>query len=168
MSNSARVIFDLLGELMGQPYDDPRYFWGRPTVPRETSSPDDEAMSKRKEPGSASQRRLQLRRAALRNNGDSQPEAIPAELTDVIAGRFTPFISLPTAAYQVARVARARGVEPEVLRKLIETHAERAPTGEKRINVLCLNAALDDICTPISDNDPHRSEMGLHRMTTSE
>jgi potassium-transporting ATPase KdpC subunit len=167
MSDLGKTLFDLLGELMGQPYYDPRCFWGRPCIPREPSAPVDVAGQKSESSKTAMQWRLQLRLEALRRQVDLSPEAVPAELTNVIAGRFTPFISLPTAAYQVPRVARSRGLQPNVLHELIETHAEPAPTGEKHVNVLRLNMALDDIRPAISENDPYRSEMALHRMATN-
>jgi potassium-transporting ATPase KdpC subunit len=167
MSDLGKTLFDLLGELMGQPYDDPRCFWGRPCIPREPSLRTDVATQRAESSRSASQWRLQLRLEALGRYDDFSPEAVPAELTNVIAGRFTPFISLPTAAYQVPRVARSRGLEPNVLHELIETHAEAGPAGERRSNILLLNMALDDIRPAISENDPYRSEMGLHRMATN-
>jgi K+-transporting ATPase ATPase C chain len=167
MSDFGKVLFDLLGELIGQPYDDPRCFWGRPCIPREPSAQVDVVRQKPESSRSTTQWRLQLRLEALRRHDDFSPEAAPEELTNVAVGRFTPFIALPTAAYQVPRVARARGLKPNVLHELIETHAEAAPTGEKHVNILRLNMALDDIRPAISDNGPSRLEKDLHRVATN-
>jgi potassium-transporting ATPase KdpC subunit len=167
MSNLGNTFFQLLGELMGQPYDDPRCFWGRPCIPQEPSAQVDVGKQKPEISGSVSQWRLRLRLEALGRYDDFSPGAVPAELTNVIAGRFTPFIAVPSAACQVPRVARSRGLESKVLHELIEIHAEAGPAGERRINILLLNMALDDIRPAISENDPDRSEMGLHRVATN-
>jgi potassium-transporting ATPase KdpC subunit len=158
MSDYGRVFFDLLGELMGQPYDDPRYFWGTPCVPRDSCAQRDHERAGPERSGIASQRRMHLRREALRSAAPFNPETVPAELTQVTEGCFTPFIGLSVAAYQVPRVARARGMTSEALHELIEEHAETASGEDRRVNVLSLNMALDDMDPTIGDNDPDRTE----------
>jgi K+-transporting ATPase ATPase C chain len=59
-----------------------------------------------------------------------------------------PEISLAAAEYQMARVARARGLSKEAVRKLIDAHAQGrwlGFLGEPRVNVLKLNMALDSV-----------------------
>jgi potassium-transporting ATPase KdpC subunit len=153
MSVYGSVLFTLLGELMGQPYDDPRYFWAEPSIPRESGTSSDPVNSHHELPKSASQRRIQLRLEALQREAPADQPDVPPELTEIIVGRFTPFIEPRTAIYQVPRVARNRGLPPAVLHDLIESHAEMTPSGERRVDVLRLNMALDDLRTRIRNNE---------------
>ena len=134
-------------ELIGQPFDDPHYFWGRPsaTIPL----PYNAAASSGSNLGPSNptlQEAVRSRVAALRaaDPGNSQP--IPVDLVTASASGLDPHISLAAALYQVPRVARERGLSEKDVEALVgRCTADRqlGVLGEPRVNVLKLNLALD-------------------------
>jgi len=133
--------------LIGQPFEDPRYFWGRlsATAPFAYNAgassgsnlgPTNEALSK------TVQSRVDVLRAA--DPGNEAP--IPVDLVTASGSGLDPHISAAAALYQVRRVARTRGLDKDTIRRLVEQHTEGrqlAILGEPRVNVLTLNLALD-------------------------
>jgi len=136
-------------ELIGQPFDDPRCFWGRPsaTVP----FPYNAAASAGSNLGPSNPALIEavrVRVAALRaaDPGNSQP--IPVDLVTASASGLDPDISVAAAQYQVPRVARERGLPQEEVEALVRrftTGRQIGVLGEPRVNVLNLNLALDVI-----------------------
>ena len=136
---------------IGQPFDDPRYFWGRPSAtapfPYNAAAsagsnlgPTNDALT------AAVQRRIDALAAADANLGIVNPAPIPADLVTASASGLDPHISPAAAAYQIPRVALARGLTPEQVRVLVEQHTEGRQLGllgEARVHVLKLNLALD-------------------------
>jgi K+-transporting ATPase ATPase C chain len=132
---------------IGQPFDDPKYFWGRlsATTPFAYNAaassgsnlgPMNEALSK------TVQSRVDVLRAA--DPGNEAP--IPVDLATASGSGLDPHISAAAALYQVRRVARTRGLDKDTIRRLVEQHTEDrqlAVLGEPRVNVLTLNLALD-------------------------
>ncbi len=133
--------------LIGQPFDDTKYFWGRPsaTTPfayNAGSSSGSNLSPTNPDLVKAVQARVDALRAA--DPGNSAP--VPVDLVTASASGLDPHVSPAAALYQVARVARARKLDPSAVRRLVERHIEGrwlGVFGEPRVNVLELNLALD-------------------------
>jgi len=135
--------------LIGQPFDDPKYFWGR------LSSTADFSYNAAASSGSnygplnaalfaAVQARISALHAA--DPGNTQP--IPVDLVTASGSGLDPDISIAAAMYQVPRVARARGMTESAVTALVNRYTEGRQLGflgEPRVNVLRLNLALDGI-----------------------
>ena len=141
--------------LIGQAFDDPKYFWGRLSAAGATDEnplgydgtasagsnlgPTNEALISRIEEQVAS-----LRAA----NGD---KLIPVDMVTTSASGLDSDISPASAEYQVARVAAARGISEDDVRAAVARHTEQ-PTlgflGQSRVNVLMTNLDLDGLLAP--------------------
>jgi K+-transporting ATPase ATPase C chain len=134
-------------ELIGQPFDDPRYFWGRPSATGPT--PYNAASSTGSNLGPTNPALLDAvkgRVEALRQAHPDETGPVPVELVTASASGLDPHISPAAAAYQVARVAKVRGLTEDHVRQLIAALTEGRTLGllgEPRINILRLNLALD-------------------------
>jgi len=90
------------------------------------------------------QRIVALRERIARANG-VRPDQVPADAVTASGSGLDPHISPAYAAIQVTRVARARQLDPELVRRLVAEHTEGRTLGflgESRVNVVELNAAL--------------------------
>ena len=135
--------------LIGQPFSSPGHFWGRPSATG--PFPYNAGASSGSNLGptnpalvDAVKARIQVLKAADPDN----KAPVPADLITASGSGLDPHISAAAAAYQVNRVAKARHINPEILRALIEANTEARQwgfLGEPRINVLTLNLALDAI-----------------------
>jgi len=140
----------LLGSaLIGQQFDQPRYFWGRPSAT--TPQPYNGTSSGGSNLGPTNPAQIEAvraRAAALRHADPGNRLPVPVDLVTASASGLDPDISPAAAQYQVARVARARDIDPARLRTLIAAHTQRRQwviLGEERVNVLELNLALDQL-----------------------
>ena len=142
--------------LLGQPFNDPKYFHGRPSA---TTAPDPQDSSKTVEApynaansggsnlgptSKALSDRITADVERLKAENPSAP--VPIDLVTTSGSGLDPDISPDAAYFQVPRVAKARGLPPERLRALVESKIQRRTLGlfgEPRVNVLKLNLALD-------------------------
>ena len=136
-------------ELIGQWFSDPGYFWGR--LSATTSVPYNATASSGSNygPGNpALQDAIQARIDALEAVDPDNNEAIPVDLVTFSASGLDPDISIAAANYQVPRVARYRGLSVEQVSALVKRCTEDRQFyifGERRVNVLKLNLALDEL-----------------------
>lgn len=133
-------------ELIGQPFDDPRYFWSRPSS---TSPAYNGAASTGSNLGPSNPAltdAVKARVQALKDADPGNPAPIPVDLVTASGSGLDPHLSPLAALYQVRRVARARGLDAVRVRKLVEAHLQPrflGLLGEPVVNVLELNLALD-------------------------
>jgi len=133
--------------LIGQNFTEPKYFWGRPSAT--SPQPYNGMASGGSNLGPlnpALMAAVKGRIAALRAADPDNRLTIPADLVEASASGLDPQISPAAAAYQVARVARARQLKTETVADLVAKYTEGRQLGlfgEPRVNVLELNLALD-------------------------
>lgn len=133
--------------LIGQNFSDPGHFWGRPSATGPFGN--NAAASSGSNQGPLNPVLLDTAKArleALRAADPSNTAPVPVELVTASASGLDPHISPAAAQYQLARVAAARKLSPEVVQALVAQHTERpllGVLGEPVVNVLQLNLALD-------------------------
>ncbi|HEY1092185.1 MAG TPA: potassium-transporting ATPase subunit KdpC [Burkholderiaceae bacterium] len=134
-------------ELIGQSFSEPRYFWGRPSATGPMSNNAGGSSGSNQGPlNPALADAVKARIEALRAADPDNKLPIPADLVTASASGLDPHITPAAARYQLARVARERGLPAAEIERLIATHTEDrdlALLGEPRVNVLKLNLALD-------------------------
>jgi K+-transporting ATPase ATPase C chain len=137
--------------LIGQSFDDARYFWGRISA---TSDANGKPLPYRGDASSGSNLaptnpalvdEARERIDALNAAGGSA-SSVPVDLTTSSGSGLDPDISPAAAYFQVSRVAKARGLSEDRVRQLVDARVEARQLGilgEPRVNVLELNLALD-------------------------
>lgn len=134
-------------DLIGQPFDDPKYFWSRPSA---TSPQPYNGMSSSgsnqgpRNPALADAVKDRIK--ALRDADPGNTAAVPVDLITASGSGLDPHISVAAAEYQLPRVSKARGLSVEEVRRLAAANTEGRTfgvLGEPRVNVLKLNIALD-------------------------
>lgn len=134
-------------ELLGQSFQDPKYFWGRPSATK--PYPYNAAASSASNLGPSNlelQEKVKDRVQQLQQAYPMNPLNIPIDLVTSSGSGLDPHISLESALYQVGRVAKIRNISEEQLKVLINKYLEKRQLGflgRERINVLKLNLALD-------------------------
>ena len=139
--------------LIGQSFDEPKYFWGRLSA---TTDADGKPLAYNAGASAASNlgptnpalvEQIQSRIAALHAaDPESSALPVPVDIVTTSGSGLDPDISPAAAEYQVRRVAKARGLDDERVRRLVSEHTEDRQLGflgEPRVNVLELNLALD-------------------------
>jgi len=132
---------------IGQEFTDPKYFWGRLSA---TSPPYNAGASSGSNLGPTNPAlfdAVKARIAALRAADSSATLPVPVDLVTASGSGLDPHISVAAANYQLPRVAKARGISADALRRLISAHTSGrllGCIGEPVVNVLELNLALDE------------------------
>jgi K+-transporting ATPase ATPase C chain len=148
-ANGSQIVVDgktVGSSLIGQVFDDPRYFWGRPSA---AGAGYDGTASGGSNLGPTSKAlidRITAQVDAMRKANGNAP--IPVDLITTSASGLDPDISPAAADYQVARVAKARGMTEDALRALVARHTSGPILwflGDDHVNVLELNLDLDGL-----------------------
>ncbi len=157
-ANGSLIVRDgeaLGSELIGQSFDDPKYFWGRlsatGTFPYNAFNAQNLTASSGSNYGPSNPALLAAVKArvdALRAADPGNTAPIPVDLVTASGSGLDPNISVAAALYQAPRVARLRGLSEEVVRNLVNQYTvgrQFGILGEPRVNVLELNLALDKL-----------------------
>jgi K+-transporting ATPase ATPase C chain len=152
-------------ELIGQPFDNPAYFWSRPTAEANYDASNSVASNLGQSgfvddkghigPNAALTKNAKDRIDALRAADPGNTAPVPVDLVTESASGLDPHISPDAAYFQVGRVARLRGQTEQAVRELVDDHVEGRTLGilgEPRVNVLLLNRALDAKFGPAKPN----------------
>jgi K+-transporting ATPase KdpC subunit len=151
-ANGSLIIEDgkkLGSVLIGQPFDDPKYFWGR--LSATTPYPYNASASTGSNYGPLNpelDEEAQARIKALKAIDPDNIKPIPVDLVTHSASGLDPHISIAAATYQVHRVAIYRGMTEEKVYAILVLCTEGRQfgfLGEPRVNVLKLNLALDQL-----------------------
>jgi potassium-transporting ATPase KdpC subunit len=133
-------------ELIGQTFDKPEYFWGRPSATTPSYEASSSTGSNLGPTNSKLIKAVSERVEAIRKAHPDQSGPIPVDLVTASGSGLDPHISPAAAEYQVSRVAKERALSIGEVRKLVAAHTEMRTLGilgEPRVNVLRLNLALD-------------------------
>jgi K+-transporting ATPase ATPase C chain len=131
-------------ELIGQTFDDPKYFWSRPSAIGYNA-----AASSGSNLGPTNPALLDAVKQRVETLQKADPDnklPVPVDLVTSSGSGLDPHISPAAAEYQVDRVAKARQIEASQVRKLVAKHTEGRTfglLGEPRVNVLLLNRDLE-------------------------
>lgn len=134
-------------ELIGQQFDDPRYFWGRHSAT--APFPYNAAASSGSNLGPLNpdlKKSVEKRVKHLRETNPENIRPIPIDLVTASASGLDPDISPAAAGWQVTRVAKARGIPMQSVENILGKYTKKRQfglLGEHRVNVLELNMALD-------------------------
>lgn len=136
--------------LIGQPFSSPGYFWGRPSATPDFPYNASQSCGSNLGPTNpALPIQVASRIRALRDADPGNTAPVPVDLVTASASGLDPHMSPDAALFQVPRVARARGIREDALRKRVTEHVRGRQfgiLGEPVVNVLGLNMALDDLC----------------------
>ncbi|MEP7154746.1 MAG: potassium-transporting ATPase subunit KdpC [Betaproteobacteria bacterium] len=142
--------------LIGQQFTEAKYFWGR------LSATGTYAYNAAASGGSnvgplnpaladSAKARIDALAKADQEAGLKNDRAVPVDLVTASGSGLDPHISVASAEFQAARVAKARGLTESKVRDLITAHTEGkwlGLFGDARVNVLKLNLSLDAVKTP--------------------
>lgn len=133
-------------ELLAQSFTSDKYFHPRPSAAGNGYDPTASGGTNLAQSNKVLVTRIQgdIDKLAAQNGG----KPVPIDMVTTSGSGLDPDITPDNAEYQVARVAKARGIDPDRLSKLIADHTtgrQLGFLGEPRVNVLELNLALDQL-----------------------
>ena len=135
-------------ELIGQQFDDPKYFWGRPSATSPAYNGGASTGSNYGPTNPANSMPFDGRVTAIRKRILARLAPVPIDMVTASGSGLDPHISPAAAEYQVSRVAKARAIDPQRVRELVSQHTKGRALGvlgEPRVNVLELNLAIDNL-----------------------
>jgi K+-transporting ATPase KdpC subunit len=157
-ANGSLIIQDgkaVGSELIGQQFDDPKYFWGRLSATGDFPYNAFNAETLTGSSGSnygplnpALFKAAQARIDALKAADPSNTAPIPVDLVTASGSGLDPHISIAAAYYQVHRVGQVRGLSEDAVKSLVDKNTQGRQfgfLGEPTVNVLQLNLALDKV-----------------------
>jgi K+-transporting ATPase ATPase C chain len=149
--------------LIGQPFSSPGHFWGRPSATG--PFPYNAGASSGSNLGPTNPALMDAVKARIEALKAADPDnkaPVPVDLITASGSGLDPHISPAAADYQINRVAKARNMQPEKLRTLVDANTESRQwgfLGEPRVNVLTLNLALD--ATPVASANANDADIML-------
>jgi K+-transporting ATPase ATPase C chain len=151
--------------IIGQPFSGPGYFHSRPSAAGAGGY--DAALSSASNLGPTSQALVERVKTDVEKlQAESPGKPIPVDLVTTSASGLDPHISPAAAEFQIARVARERGLSEVDVRQIVSTHTEARTfglLGEARVNVLELNLDLDDRKPMPASKPGHRQPSSARR-----
>ena len=146
--NSQGVVIG--SALIGQNFQNPKYFWGRPSSTSPAYNPQLSTGSNLSPTNPVLLQNLIARIKNLQAQNPDQAEAIPIDLITSSASGLDPDISVASAEYQALRIAKARHMPVSTIEQLIVSMTSSRQLGffgEPRVNVLMLNLQLDKLAS---------------------
>ena len=133
--------------LIGQNFTDPKYLWGRPSATGPMANNGLASGGSNQGPlNPALAEAVKARIDALRAADPGNTAPVPVDLVTASGSGLDPHVSPAGAAFQAARIARARNLPLSRVQQVIAEHTQ-APLfgflGEPRVNVLQVNLSLD-------------------------
>lgn len=132
--------------LIGQNFDDPKYFWGRVSATSPVYNASSSSGSNIGPTNPALLDEVRARITALKAADPDNNDTVPVDLVTSSGSGLDPHISLAAANYQLARVARVRGLTQKEVQQIINQNTQGrflGFLGEPVVNVLQVNLALD-------------------------
>lgn len=131
---------------VGQKFDRPEYFSSRPSAVDYNAAGSAGSNKGPSNPEYLGTVKARLDTFLLQNPGVTKAQ-VPAELITASGSGLDPHLSAQGAYVQVARIAKARNIDPNTIKSLINNNLEKGVINPDRVNVLRLNLALDNLAS---------------------